>query len=155
MAIEDIRRSRPQSVNKTGPFEAIIVNNLDPKYMGTLQVELLKSTGSGNQQNRSGQVIEASYLSPFYGVTPVASASKNEGYRHTQQSYGFWAIPPDIGTKVLVIFVEGNTSKCFWIGCVQDEFMNFMVPGLAATSMLKDFNKKAPVCVLFCTLTQP
>jgi|TARA_B110000261_G_scaffold54640_1_gene64419 predicted chitinase/uncharacterized protein (DUF2345 family) len=144
MAIEDIRRSRPQSVNKTGPFEAIIVNNLDPKYMGTLQVELLKSTGSGNQQNRSGQVIEASYLSPFYGVTPVASASKNEGYRHTQQSYGFWAIPPDIGTKVLVIFVEGNTSKCFWIGCVQDEFMNFMVPGLAATSMLKDFNKKAP-----------
>ncbi len=115
MAQADIRRSQAKQVNQTGPFEAIIVNNLDPKYMGTLQVELLKSTGSGDQQGRSGQVIEASYLSPFYGVTPVASASKNEGYRHSQQSYGFWAVPPDVGTRVLVIFVEGITSKCYWI----------------------------------------
>ena len=51
---------------------------------------------------------------------------------------------PDIGTRVLVIFIEGNASKCYWIGCVQDEYMNFMTPGLAATSLLKDFDKKAP-----------
>ena len=144
MPVSDIRRNRPKPTQQTGPFEAIIVNNLDTKYMGTLQVELLKTTASGNQPERSGQVFEASYLSPFYGTTPVNSASKNEGYRHTQQSYGFWAVPPDVGTRVLVIFVEGNASKCYWIGCVQDEFMNFMVPGLASTSLLKDFNKKAP-----------
>ena len=144
MAYEDIRRSKPKSTSQTGPFEAVIVNNLDTKYMGTLQVELLKSTGSGNQPERSGQVFEASYLSPFYGVTPVGGNSKNEGYRNSQQSYGFWAVPPDVGTRVLVIFVEGNTSKCYWIGCVQDEFMNFMTPGYASTALLKDFNKKAP-----------
>ena len=46
MAFEDIRRSRPKSTSQTGPFEAIVVNNLDTKYMGTLQVELLKSTSS-------------------------------------------------------------------------------------------------------------
>ena len=62
MAYEDIRRSSPKSTSQTGPFEAIIVNNLDTKYMGTLQVELLKSTGSGNQPERSGQVFEESYL---------------------------------------------------------------------------------------------
>jgi len=144
MAKQDIRRSQPKVVSQTGPYEAIVVNNLDTKYMGTLQVELLKTSSSGNQPQRSGQVFEAMYLSPFYGVTPVNSASKNEGYRHTQQSYGFWAVPPDIGTRVLVIFIEGNASKCYWIGCVQDEFMNFMTPGLAATSLLKDFDKKAP-----------
>ena len=144
MAKQDIRRSQPKVVLQTGPYEAIVVNNLDTKYMGTLQVELLKTSSSGNQPQRSGQVFEAMYLSPFYGVTPVNSASKNEGYRHTQQSYGFWAVPPDIGTRVLVIFIEGNASKCYWIGCVQDEYMNFMTPGLAATSLLKDFDKKAP-----------
>ena len=144
MAYEDIRRSRPKSTSQTGPFEAVIVNNLDTKYMGTLQVELLKSTSSGNQPERSGQVFEAMYLSPFYGVTPVGGNSKNEGYRNSQQSYGIWAVPPDIGTRVLVIFVEGNTSKCYWIGCVQDEYMNFMVPGNASTSLLKDYDKKGP-----------
>ena len=144
MAFEDIRRSRPKSTSQTGPFEAIVVNNLDTKYMGTLQVELLKSTSSGNQPERSGQVMEAMYLSPFYGVTPVGGNNKNEGYRNSQQSYGFWAVPPDIGTRVLVIFVEGNTSKCYWIGCVQDEYMNFMTPGYASTSLLKDYDKKGP-----------
>ena len=144
MAYEDIRRSRAKPTSQTGPFEAVIVNNLDTKYMGTLQVELLKSTSSGNQPERSGQVFEAMYLSPFYGVTPVGGNNKNEGYRNSQQSYGIWAVPPDIGTRVLVIFVEGNTSKCYWIGCVQDEFMNFMTPGLASTSLLKDYDKKGP-----------
>jgi hypothetical protein len=42
-------------------------------------------------------------------------------------------VPPDIGTLVMVIFVNGNASQGFWIGCVQDDYMNFMVPGLAAT----------------------
>jgi len=127
-----------------GPFEAIVVNVLDSQYMGRLQVELLKQTASGNQPETTGQLYEAKYLSPFYNVTPVSGSSKNEGYRASQQSSGFWAVPPDVGTKVLVIFAEGNSSACYWIGCIQDEYMNFMVPGLAATNTVKDFNKKAP-----------
>ena len=66
MAKQDIRRSQPKVVSQTGPYEAIVVNNLDTKYMGTLQVELLKTSSSGNQPQRSGQVFEAMYLSPFY-----------------------------------------------------------------------------------------
>ena len=138
------RSVRPTQPLSPGPFEAIVINNLDTKYMGTLQVELLKQSASGNQPERSGQIFEASYLSPFYNVTPVSQSSRNEGYRHTQQSSGFWAVPPDVGTRVLVIFAEGNTSKCYWIGCIQDEFMNFMVPGNSSTANLRDFPKKAP-----------
>ena len=127
-----------------GPFEAIVVNVLDSQYMGRLQVELLKSTNSGNQPETTGQLFEAKYLSPFYNVTSVNSSSRNEGYRASQQSSGFWAVPPDPGTKVLVIFAEGNSSNCYWMGCIQDEYMNFMIPGLAATATVKDFDKKAP-----------
>jgi uncharacterized protein (DUF2345 family) len=137
--------SRPNTLSRTvnsagppkagGPYEAIIVNHLDPYNMGTLEVELLKN-GSGNNPERTGQLVTCKYLSPFYGVTPSMGTTANDGYEYTQKSYGFWAVPPDVGTKVLVMFVEDNTNYAYWIGCIQDENMNFMVPdGRASTDL--------------------
>jgi hypothetical protein len=75
------------------------------------------------------------YLSPFYGVTSPDGVTKNADYASSQQSYGMWFIPPDVGNTVLVIFVEGNVNKGYWIGCVQAENQNFMIPdGRAATT---------------------
>jgi len=117
-----------------GPYEAIVVNNLDTTYMGGMTVELLRYTSSGSAPERSGQLLNVKYLSPFYGVTPQAALTANDGYEHTQKSYGMWMVPPDIGTKVLVIFAEGNTNFAYWIGCIPADNMNFMVPdGKAAT----------------------
>lgn len=127
-----------------GPYEAIVVSHLDSTYMGRLQVELLRQTAAGNQPERSGQMIEARYLSPFYGTTPLSDTSNNDGYEFTQKSYGMWAIPPDVGTRVLVIFVEGKISQAYWIGCIQDQYMNFMVPGYAATENTSNFGLKIP-----------
>jgi|TARA_B110000261_G_C13089011_1_gene359110 hypothetical protein len=118
----------------SGPYEAIVVNNLDTKYMGGLTVELLKYTSAGSAPERSGQLMNVRYLSPFYGVTPNAALTANDGYEHTQKSYGMWMVPPDIGTKVLVIFAEGNANFGYWIGCIPADYMNFMVPdGRAST----------------------
>jgi hypothetical protein len=129
-------RNRDTIVRDIGPYEAIVVNHLDPRYMGTLEVELLKYTSAGNTPERSGQLITVRYLSPFYGVTPSKGLANNDGYQYTQKSYGFWAVPPDIGTKVLVIFAEGNANYGYWIGCIQDDYMNFMVPdGRASTEL--------------------
>jgi hypothetical protein len=124
------RRTRvmDQRLRSSGPYEAIIVNHLDRTYSGTLEVELVKYDSTGNLPKRSGQIIQARYLSPFYGVTPTEGLKQQDGYQYTQKSYGFWAVPPDPGTKVLVIFVEGNASNAYWIGCIQDRFMNFMLP---------------------------
>ena len=117
-----------------GPYEAIVVNNLDTRYMGGLTVELLRYTSSGSTPERSGQLLNVRYLSPFYGVTPNAALTANDGYEHTQKSYGMWMVPPDIGTKVLVIFAEGNANFGYWIGCIPADYMNFMVPdGKAST----------------------
>jgi len=123
-------------VYDSGPYEAIVTNHLDTKMMGTLEVEILRYTGAGGTPERSGQLLNVKYLSPFYGVTPVFGLQEQDGYQYSQKSYGFWAVPPDIGTKVLVIFAEGNTNFGYWIGCIQDDYMNFMVPdGRASTSM--------------------
>jgi len=118
----------------SGPYEALVISNLDTKYMGGLTVELLKYTSSGSAPERSGQLINVKYLSPFYGVTPNAALTANDGYEHTQKSYGMWMVPPDVGAKVLVMFAEGNANFGYWIGCIPADYMNFMVPdGRAST----------------------
>ena len=123
-------------VYDSGPYEAIVTNHLDTKYMGTLEVELIRYTGAGGTPQRSGQLLNVKYLSPFYGVTPVFGLKEEDGYQNTQKSYGWWAVPPDIGTRVLVIFAEGNANFGYWIGCIQDDYMNFMIPdGRASTTL--------------------
>ena len=132
----ELTRTSPNtsSYGAGGPYEAIVVNHLDTTYMGTLEVELLKYTSTGNNPERTGQTHTVRYLSPFYGVTPQRGTQPNDGYDFTQKSYGFWMVPPDVGTKVIVIFLEDNASQGYWIGCVQDQFMNFMLPdGRAST----------------------
>jgi hypothetical protein len=144
----ELERSSEQSSNfHGGPFLARVVSNIDPKYMGTLQVQLLREVG--NTPNRQGQTIPVKYLSPFYGVTNIQHTDKNNDYNGTQKSYGFWAVPPDVGALVLVVFIEGDIKQGFWIGCVQDEYMNFMIPGLAATELHNDSSKGKKVVAEF------
>lgn len=137
------RRSVEQSRLNPGPYLARIIGHLDPKYMGTLEVELIRTVG--NLPGMSTNILRVRYLSPFYGVTGIDHLGAGDSYSDTQKSYGMWMIPPDPGTIVLVIFAEGDPKQGFWIGCVQDEYMNFMVPGLAATELNNDGDKKKPV----------
>ena len=133
-------------IDGPGPFEAIVKNHLDGEYMGRLEVELLKSNTEGSTPNVGTERVIVDYLSPFYGVTPFAGSTPNDDFASTQKIYGMWAIPPDVGTKVLVIFAEGNKSRGFWIGCIQDRYMNFMVPGNASTKYnTQDQSKQIPV----------
>lgn len=137
----DYTRTRDTSVNlrDSGPYEAIVVNNLDTRYMGGLTVELLKYSSAGATPERTGQLLNVRYLSPFYGITPQTALTANDGFEHTQKSYGMWMVPPDIGTRVLVIFAEGNPNFGYWIGCIPADYMNFMVPdGRAATEKTTD-----------------
>ena len=126
---------------KPGPYLAKIVSHLDPTYMGILEVQLLHEVG--NDDSREGQLHQVKYMSPFYGVTGVEYVGKDpDDYNNTQKSYGMWMIPPDVGTTVVVIFIEGDPKKGYWIGCVQDDNMNFMVPGYAATKYVVEDSKQ-------------
>jgi hypothetical protein len=116
-----------------GPVLAKIVSHLDPTYMGILEVQILRE--AGNDDAATGQLHQVKYLSPFAGSTSVDYiGSEPDNYNNTQKSYGMWMIPPDVGSVVMVVFVDGDPRKGYWIGCVQDNAMNFSVPGYAATS---------------------
>ena len=120
---------RDGDLGHNGPYEAMVVSHLDRYYQGTLLVEILRHYGSSNVSRRSGQLIAVRYVSPFYGVTPYLGLNENDGFQNTQKSYGMWMVPPDFGTRVLVIFAESSGPYGYWIGCIQDSNMNFMTPG--------------------------
>lgn len=129
---------------KPGMYLAIVTNVLDNNFMGVMQVKLLYA-GSGNG-DYSGQHLPVKYMSPFYGTTGRKNIKDVNDYDNTQKSYGMWMVPPDVGTTVVVLFMQGSPRFGYWIGCVPEESMNFMIPGLAATKYAIDpISERVPV----------
>jgi hypothetical protein len=119
-----------------GPFLARVISNNDPTYMGILEVELLRQSGTDTTPT---SLLQVKYMNPFYGVSNVAFNGKDPNdYNNTQKSYGMWFVPPDVGSMVIVTMINGNPKYAYWMGCVMDENMNFMVPGIAATQQIVD-----------------
>ena len=120
-----------------GPYIGVVKNNIDPLRMGRLQVNI--PSISKTLDPVSGNLVTCEYLSPFYGAKDARhSIPGSTEYEHSQHSYGFWAVPPDIGTRVLVIFAEGKMDQAFWIGCVPDPMTNQMTPGIASSTSTHD-----------------
>jgi hypothetical protein len=116
---------------KPGPFLAKVVSNIDPTYMGILEVQILRPTGNSDSD---GQLHQVKYMSPFYSATNVLYNGKDNDYPNTQKSSGMWMAPPDIGQVVMIFFIDGDPRMGYWMGCVPDLNANFMTPGLAATA---------------------
>ena len=93
--------------NSPGPYIATVKTTADPLRMGRLGVNIPALTNTTDP--KPAQIVWCNYLSPFYGVKSLKAVSKTDPYKFqtTQQSYGMWAVPPDIDTTVLVIFAKG------------------------------------------------
>jgi len=125
------------SETSPGPYIGVVMNNIDPLKMGRLQVNIPSLSKTNDPV--SGNLITCEYLSPFYGAKDTKNIVKGAtDYKDSQHSYGFWAVPPDIGTRVLVIFAEGKMEQAFWIGCVQEPLTNQMTPGIASSKSTHD-----------------
>lgn len=125
------RSSQLQNIGP-GPFLAKIVNHLDPSYMGSLEVSILRAL-PGQPETVSSNVI-VRYCTPFYSVTSAAFEGNDSArFNDVQKSSGFWMVPPDIGTTVIVLFIDGDINQGYWFGCIPDMYQNHMVPGLAAS----------------------
>ena len=125
------------TIQNPGPYLGTVKGNKDPARMGRLKVHIPSLTKTSDPSDN--QLITCEYLMPFYGTKGgehVIGATTD--YADTQHSYGFWAVPPDIGTKVLVIFAEGKMEQAYWIGCVQDPYTNHMTPGIASSTNTYD-----------------
>ena len=151
---EESRGPIESGSNLTGPYLAKVVSHLDPKYMGSLEVQLLRQVG--NAPKAEGQLYVVKYASPFWGQTGFEFNSQENTYDGTQKSYGFWAIPPDVGSTVIVIFIDSDPKQGYWIACTLDLDMNFMTPGYASTGFHVDGEEeREPVAEYNKKIDQP
>jgi len=114
----------------TATFVGIVKNNLDPTRSGRLQVWIPDLGGDEGDSNTWRTV---SYASPFFGSTYNPTAPKENSYKNSGHTYGFWAVPPDLDNHVLCTFVNGDPGRGYWFACVHSQVVgHYMVPGIAA-----------------------
>lgn len=120
-------------VNKYyGMYIGIVKKNDDAQTMGRLQVWVPEFASDPTDESGWRTV---SYCSPFAGATPLNNIGDDiTDFNQTQTSYGMWFAPPDLENQVIIFFANGDPTKGFWVGCVYQQNMNQMIPGVAATT---------------------
>lgn len=114
------------------PVFGIVKDNIDPTRSGRIQV-YISDLGSNDPDNASSWVT-VSYMSPFFGsVEPKAGDTGYGDYVSNPSSYGFWNSPPDIGSTVICLFINGDPTYGFYIGCVPKPEALHMVPAIGAS----------------------
>ena len=130
----------PRSVNKKygklkrspGPYPIIctVYANVDPTRQGILQVFPSESLDT-NTDNPA--TIKVQRMASFFGSTHPTSSNDDWGdYTSNPSSYGQWNSPPDVGTQVICIFVNGDPNYGYYIGAVPDAINLTMVPAIGS-----------------------
>ena len=137
---QNINRGADGEFTPQMPKLGRVVGYGDSGNMGRLRIELLSMDAGDNNEKSPGQTITAEMISPFWGNTnDDATVADPDDYNNTVKSYGMWMVPPDPGSIVLVIFLNGDPAQPYWIGGVPyDKGRNFMVPGIAASQSVVD-----------------
>jgi hypothetical protein len=129
-----------------GCYIGFVRANGDALNMGRLQVWIPDLS-----TNDEDSLFTVSYCSPFAGASPLTNVTA-DSTTSSQTSYGFWAVPPDVGNEVIIQFINGDPNRGIWIGCLYQQFMNAMVPGIPSgptapsngqsAAPLQEYNKK-------------
>lgn len=115
------------------PVIGIVKNNIDPTHCGRVEVYINRLNNA--DQDNPAYWTPVSYMTPFFGYTQNTSTPDGEGkYKTNTHSYGFWAPPPDIGTEVICIFVNGDINFGYYIGCIPKPGLTHMVPAVGASA---------------------
>ena len=101
----------------------------DQQRMGRIKVWIPEISGASTDES---QWYICSYASPFAGATSIYDSTNGPTWENTQRSYGFWFVPPDLENEVLVCFIGGDPGRGVWFGCLYQQNMNHMVPGIPA-----------------------
>ena len=118
------------------PVKGIVKNTIDANRSGRIQV-YIADFGGTEDDDKSWTRVE--YLSPFFGMTPGDNApgSNNDGtFKTNNHSYGLWATPPDVGSEVICIFLNGKSDFGYYIGGIPKTGSHHMVPGIGASTKI-------------------
>ena len=120
---------------RTVPVIGVVKDNIDPVRVGRLQVYI--SDFSGKDADNSNSWVTVCQMSNFYGLTQASGASTGYGeFLKNPHSYGMWQSPPDIGTNVVCIFLNGDPNYGYYIGAVYEPEAIRMVPAIGSSEVL-------------------
>tara|TARA_R110000823_G_scaffold40754_8_gene107688 strand:+ start:553 stop:2607 length:2055 start_codon:yes stop_codon:yes gene_type:complete len=114
----------------SGPHIGVIKSNSDSTRRGRLRVYISNLRGS---EEDPGSWQTVAYSPAFYNVT-TGGEGKNNYYKESKHASGLWIPTPDVGSKVLCFFVDGDASQGFWVSCIIDDYNMLSVPGHASVS---------------------
>ena len=112
----------------SGPYIGIVKNNSDPARLGRLKVYI---PDLGGDEENSQNWWPVTYASPFFGATTGTGSSEADKFGNEPQTYGFWAVPPDLENHVLCTFVMGDPSRGFWFAGVPNVESKYMLPTIS------------------------
>lgn len=114
------------------PVIGIVKDNIDPTRSGKIRVQIEGNTN--NESNTGEGWVTVQYLSTYFGmVKPTAGQSGTGDFVGNPSAYGQWQSPPDIGTKVLCIFADGDPNRGYYVGCVVEPEAMQMVPAIGSS----------------------
>ena len=126
------------AATKQYPIIGVVKDNIDPTRSGRIRVALQDGKGPVAPDSASGWVT-VQHLTTFFGVVRANAGKDSENlgsYIDNSSSYGQWQAPPDIGTKVICIFVNGDTNAGFYIGSIPEPETLQMVPAIGASEVV-------------------
>jgi len=116
--------------SESGPFVGLVMNNIDPTRNGRIQV-WIDEFGKNDKNDPTGWRT-ISYMTPYYGK--VAHNGTTEGVGTSvgnAQSYGMWFNTPDVGTKVMCFFINGDPNYGYYVGYLPENGLTHMIPAIA------------------------
>lgn len=120
---------------KNVPVIGVVKSTADSIRSGRIFV-YIKDFGAADEDN-SKNWTPVRFMSNFYGKTSTTSPDTGPGtFEGNSHSYGIWHSPPDIGTKVICIFINGDINYGYYIGSVYEPEALFMVPAIGATDAI-------------------
>jgi hypothetical protein len=126
------RASRPDAggaVVQSVPVLGIVKDNVDPIRTGRVRVYIADFSGSNSNDSSTWMYVR--YMSPFYGLTTASGNNTDYGtYEKNPISYGMWNSPPEIGTTVICIFINGDPNYGYYIGAVPKPEALQMIPAI-------------------------
>ena len=148
---DNIQRSRgvPQNYksdrggvpSQPGPFIGTVMSNVDSTRSGRLRVYI--ETFADGDMNDDTKWTTVEYLPNFFGYTPSNSGTTTGvgTYPGNRNTYGMWFTPPDIGVKVMCIFVNGERDRGYYIGVLPEQGLGHMVPAIGASAAADTANE--------------
>jgi GH24 family phage-related lysozyme (muramidase) len=126
------------SNKQLGIFLGKVKDNVDPEGLGRIRVWIAQ-LGSASEADESSW-FTMRYCPPFAGAQAEKKESRSTSATslpETNQSYGFWAVPPDKDVYVICGFINGESHQGIWWACLPHDGHTHSLPGIASGSTHK------------------